>query len=169
MFAQTDHLILRAFEERDADDVLRMWNTPAVARTGWATDYFAPQAPTAKETFKKQAEEAVCYVTITLRGTDEYVGYTCLTKPNASNRTSWVSIALLPEHWGNGYGTEAMRWIVDWGFHQLALHRISLAVLAVNEGAIALYNNMWVSRVMVLGQSTHTFQRLRGGRKSSRS
>jgi RimJ/RimL family protein N-acetyltransferase len=142
MFAQTDHLILRAFEERDADDALRMLNTPAVARTFGATDYFAPQAPKTKETFKKQAEEAICYVTITLRGTDKYVGYTCLTKPDASNRTSWLAIALMPEQWGKGYGAEATRWIIDWGFHQLALHRISLAVLAVNEGGKALYEKM---------------------------
>ncbi|EIN12886.1 acyl-CoA N-acyltransferase [Punctularia strigosozonata HHB-11173 SS5] len=141
-FAQTEHLTLRAFQDGDTDLILHLWNIQAVARTGWPTDYFAPQAPKAKEQFKKQAEDALCYVIITPRGSDDFVGYTTLHTTTASSRSASFAVALMPEYWGKGYGTEVTGWIVDWGFRQLGLHRIGLQVLDINVGAIALYKKL---------------------------
>jgi RimJ/RimL family protein N-acetyltransferase len=45
-------------------------------------------------------------------------------------------------HLQSRLGKEAMRWIVDWGFMQLGLHRISLSVVASNDRAISLYKTM---------------------------
>lgn len=40
---------------------------------------------------------------------------------------------------GKGYGSEAMRLLLEYGFNRLSFHRIQLNVLEFNQGAIALY------------------------------
>lgn len=46
------------------------------------------------------------------------------------------------EYWGWGYGTDAMRTLVRWGFGTLNLHRISLHVFADNLRAIRCYQKV---------------------------
>jgi len=43
------------------------------------------------------------------------------------------------EYWGKGYGTDAMRLIVQYGFVELNLRRISLGLHAYNEHALKSY------------------------------
>lgn len=43
------------------------------------------------------------------------------------------------EYWGKGYGTEAMKLILRYGFLELNLHRVSLNVFSYNERAILSY------------------------------
>jgi RimJ/RimL family protein N-acetyltransferase len=43
------------------------------------------------------------------------------------------------EYWGRGYGTEAMRLVLQFAFQELNLHRVSLGVFAYNERAIRSY------------------------------
>ena len=45
-------------------------------------------------------------------------------------------------YWSKGYGTEATRLILDYGFQQLNLHRISSSVLAFNERSIRLHKKV---------------------------
>ena len=40
---------------------------------------------------------------------------------------------------GKGYGKEAMKLLLEYGFNKLNFHRIQLNVLEFNYGAIALY------------------------------
>jgi RimJ/RimL family protein N-acetyltransferase len=46
------------------------------------------------------------------------------------------------DHWGKGYGTEAGRLLLDYGFQQLNLHRISSSALAFNERSIKLHKKL---------------------------
>ena len=50
-----------------------------------------------------------------------------------------VGIMLLRAHLGRGYGTDAMRLIVGFGFREVGLHRIQLGVYSFNPRAIAAY------------------------------
>jgi len=55
------------------------------------------------------------------------------------DRCAEVGIALGREHTGRGYGTDAMRIIVDYGFRELGLHRIQLGVAPFNPAGIRAY------------------------------
>jgi RimJ/RimL family protein N-acetyltransferase len=46
------------------------------------------------------------------------------------------------EYRGKGYGKKAMEWILDFGFHELGLHKINLGVFEENESAIHLYKKL---------------------------
>lgn len=41
--------------------------------------------------------------------------------------------------WGNGYGTEAINLITEFGFNTLGLHRIDASILEGNEGSIKAF------------------------------
>ena len=46
-----------------------------------------------------------------------------------------IGFELAPEYWGRGYATEAARAIVDFGFRELELHRISSWCIADNAAS----------------------------------
>jgi RimJ/RimL family protein N-acetyltransferase len=55
------------------------------------------------------------------------------------DRCAAVGIALGREHIGRGYGTDAMRIIVGYGFREMGLHRIQLIVAPFNPAGIRAY------------------------------
>ncbi len=55
----------------------------------------------------------------------------------------WIGISIGErDYWGKGYGTDAMRLIVQYGFIELNLRRISLGVHAYNERAVKSYEKV---------------------------
>lgn len=60
-----------------------------------------------------------------------------------NHRNAWVGIGLgQREDWGQGYGTDAMRLIVRYGFLELNLRRVTLSVFGYNPRAIRSYENV---------------------------
>jgi RimJ/RimL family protein N-acetyltransferase len=55
------------------------------------------------------------------------------------DRCAMVGIALGREYIGRGYGTDAMRVIVGYGFRELGLHRLQLGVASFNTAGIRAY------------------------------
>lgn len=51
-----------------------------------------------------------------------------------------------PESWGKGYGTEALRLLLDHAFNVLNLNSVNLGVNAENKGAIRSYEKAGFSR-----------------------
>jgi diamine N-acetyltransferase len=74
------------------------------------------------------------------RATMRPIGGTGLHKIDHLNRTAEFGIMIGEKDcWGKGYGTEATRLTLDYGFNCLGLHNISLHVYTHNEGAIRAY------------------------------
>jgi RimJ/RimL family protein N-acetyltransferase len=72
----------------------------------------------------------------------ELVGHVGLFGIDAKDQSGTVGIMLVRQHLGRGYGTDAMRLIVGYGFRELGLHRIGLNVHAYNARAIAAYRKV---------------------------
>jgi len=53
-----------------------------------------------------------------------------------------IGIDILDGYRGQGYGTEAIKWITNWGFMYAGLHRIAIGCISYNEGARRLYERM---------------------------
>lgn len=60
----------------------------------------------------------------------------------ARNRNACYTIGMMPQYQGKGYGKEASKYVVDYGFAWLGLHRITIEVFGNNTRAIALYESM---------------------------
>ncbi|KAH7130373.1 acyl-CoA N-acyltransferase [Dendryphion nanum] len=65
-----------------------------------------------------------------------------LSKGMMHHRFSEIAIDILPEYQGKGYGSEAIRWILDYAFRRLALHKVKIRAFEWNEGAVRLYERI---------------------------
>ena len=60
----------------------------------------------------------------------------------AKNRDVTLDIAIQQGMQGRGYGTEVLRWLVDYTFRALGMHRLSLDVFESNVGAYRIYKRL---------------------------
>ena len=67
------------------------------------------------------------------------VGNVGLWGARPKDRCATMAIALGREYIGRGYGSDATRVIVHYGFREMGLHRIQLQVAPFNPGAIRAY------------------------------
>ncbi|SFJ89193.1 Protein N-acetyltransferase, RimJ/RimL family [Halobacillus dabanensis] len=71
------------------------------------------------------------------------IGVTSLINIDNGNRNAECIIDIgEKEYWGKGYGTEALRMLLEYAFLELNLHRVSLRVFSLNERAIHIYHKL---------------------------
>ena len=74
----------------------------------------------------------------------------CAIEPIWSHRNAWVAIGIGDRAYrGRGYGTDAMRLLIGFGFRELDLHRITLGVFSYNTRAIRSYEKAGFTREVV--------------------
>lgn len=114
-----------------------------------------PQTIAQTERRFKQAREQKRYTfTLRLRTDDTPIGNFTLKDHDWRNRSAVVGISIgESEHWGQGYGTEAMQIGLRYGFWELNLHRIELEVLRTNERAIHSYEKVGFQREAIRRQA----------------
>ena len=68
------------------------------------------------------------------------IGTTDLRQVDHASRTAMFGILIgVKELWGQGYGTEATRLMLEYAFHVLGLHNVWLSVYARNERGVRAY------------------------------
>jgi len=90
---------------------------------------------------KKTLEELKgCRFAIVLLDGDVLIGHISLHDIDHLNRHAFIGIFIgEEEHRGKGYGAEAIRLVLEYGFKTMNLHSILLSVIADNAAAIACY------------------------------
>lgn len=74
---------------------------------------------------------------------DTLIGRLLLVNIDHINRSAWLGVVLgEKKYWGKGYGTEACKLILDFGFNALNLHNITLGVFSYNTRAIKSYEKI---------------------------
>jgi RimJ/RimL family protein N-acetyltransferase len=77
-----------------------------------------------------------------VRETDRLIGTCALSQLDSDNGSALYHITIGEKDvWGQGYGTEATRLMLDHAFGTLNLHRIGLSVFSFNERAIRSYRS----------------------------
>ncbi|TQV97027.1 acetyltransferase (GNAT) family domain-containing protein [Cordyceps javanica] len=79
------------------------------------------------------------------QGTDKLIGLIVLSSQSPMmlhTRASSIGVVLDGGYVSKGYGTEALAWLVDWGFRFANLHRIALTVNSFNERAVSAYEKL---------------------------
>ena len=72
----------------------------------------------------------------------EIVGDCSLHDIDFHNRACEVGISLGRPHWGQGYGQDALRSLVDYAFRHYNMHRVALEVLADDPRAVGCYRKV---------------------------
>lgn len=105
----TDRLVLRPIEADDVPAMARLWTDPDVRRH--------LGGPVDKETLRVREQHCVGTrgaFSVTLRTDGTVVGGVQLEPDSRRAGRIEVSYQLLPEHWGFGYGREAVAAAVAW-------------------------------------------------------
>lgn len=135
-----DRIYLSPRSVEDAEDFTKWMNDFEV------TDYTGRSATIVTlEAEKKYLEDknlnlnTIAFAIVDLE-TDKMVGTLSLEDVNYNNRTAVLGIFIGDENYrSNGYGTEAIKLLLDYGFNYVNLNSIKLDVLECNERAIKCY------------------------------
>lgn len=65
-----------------------------------------------------------------------------LEQDHVHHRFTEVGLDILPKYQGKGYGSEAIRWALDYAFRLAGLHRVRIRALGWNTGAVRLYKKL---------------------------
>jgi RimJ/RimL family protein N-acetyltransferase len=85
---------------------------------------------------------------------DTLIGMVVLGGVQWTNQTAFLGINIGDTaYWGKGYGTDAMRLIVNYGFRELNLHRITSSTISYNIGSIRVHEKVGFQREGVQRQS----------------
>lgn len=146
-FAYGDSLLagervrLRGAREDEVATLARWEMDPGTSVT--LNDRVAPRSEAAaKEMIAKWSAnegDALGFAIETLADPAVLVGHVSVFSIRAKDRNAIIGIAIGREHIGRGYGTDAMRVIVGYGFRELGLHRIGLSVSEFNQAGIRAY------------------------------
>ncbi len=71
------------------------------------------------------------------------IGNTGLHGIDSKDQNAWFGIVIgEKDYWSRGYGTEAAQLLIEYGFQQLNLRRISSAVVEFNERSIRMHEKL---------------------------
>jgi [ribosomal protein S5]-alanine N-acetyltransferase len=76
------------------------------------------------------------------RGSHEFVASVSLFDLHPEDRSAEVGYALARSHWGQGYATEAVSALLEWGFSSLGLHRVGAWVVEPNRSSVAVLRRL---------------------------
>jgi RimJ/RimL family protein N-acetyltransferase len=142
-----EKVLLRPLKRSDVTSFLKWFNDMEV------TQYLSMYLTMTEMAEEKWIEDAATRIRA---GTDVYFIIEAIegdsTKPigtiglhgiSSKDHSASLGIAIgEKEYWGHGYGTEATRLILEYGFRQLNLHRIASSTLAFNERSIKLHKRV---------------------------
>lgn len=139
---------LRPIEERDLAAWRTLINDTEVG--GWA-GYQLPLSPEMARAFLERATARMtageAYVfTVCELGADTFIGHTRLKDVDYPTGSVELSISMLRQYIGGGWGADAQRALLRFAFGTLGLRRVWLVVDAENERAIRSYERVGFRR-----------------------
>lgn len=142
VFIRGDRLYLRPLDAEDLERCMRWINNPEILR------FLGRRFPMGREQEKEwignqYKDEREINLAIVLDADDRHIGNCGLFDIDYVDRCGEFGILIgEPDVWQQGYGTEAARRLVEYGFRQLGLHRIELEVYAFNARARRSYEKV---------------------------
>ena len=132
-------IYLRPMDGSDTDNIIKWRNTDFVRRN------FIYQKPFTRQGHENWTKtmidtgKAVQFIICTKEG-DEPVGSVYLRDIDRNHNKAEYGIFIGEEQaLGKGYGTQAARLMISYGFHRAGLHKLMLRVLAENGQALGSY------------------------------
>ncbi|HLV99019.1 MAG TPA: GNAT family protein [Ktedonobacterales bacterium] len=149
MIRVTSRLVLREFVAEDWPTVLAYQSEPAYLRYYEWTERTAEEAQAfvQRQIDQQHGEQRYRYqLAIALPETGELIGNCGLRLEHPGAFEGDIGYELAPQHWGNGYATEAARSMLALGFEELRLHRIWAWCIAENVGSAHVLEKIGMRR-----------------------
>ncbi|ADL52386.1 GNAT family N-acetyltransferase [Clostridium cellulovorans] len=150
---------LRAYEKEDAELAHKYFTTPETRKN---IDIGIPYPISLREE-EKWLETAVrdgeCYTfAIETLEDSKYIGGCGINNIDRKNSVATVGISIGDEEYkGKGYGTDAMKTLVNFIFNEVNVNKVKLNVFSFNERAIKSYEKVGFKKEGVLRQEIYRF------------
>ncbi|WP_430534530.1 GNAT family protein [Listeria rocourtiae] len=139
---QGARVFLRPLNANDQDTYYTMFFNNDVRRLTGTKQAFT-YAQIENYIANKWKDSSAVLLLICLQETEEIIGDIALQDIDTTNRNANIRIAIgKVEHQSKGYGSEAMRLMLDYGFGILNLHRIELNLFDFNKQAARAYEKV---------------------------
>lgn len=132
-------ITLTPVEKDDTDYLLDLFKNPDVMDYWFSEPYMNKEKYTSSFENRQKDESARQFIAY---AEEVRIGYTNLHQINLRHRTAVLAIMLDPDNQGKGYAEEVVRSIIDYGFNQLNLNKITLDVVDYNEKAVHIYEKV---------------------------
>ena len=148
---RSSRLTYRAAESPDDDAFFQSIQTDASGFENSNTRLIRPQSRKDAANYQKQvAEESLLGVVICLAPSDTQdkptpIGTLHLNPPPpfmTQHRFAELGIDIIPAYQGQGYGSEAIKWALQWAFTFAGVHRVQSRAFEWNGGARKLYTRL---------------------------
>ena len=140
----TERLILRTLTEQDSQDIFEIRSNPEINK-------FLQRNPP-KNSFealefilnikRNSANNEIVFWGISLQNNPKLIGTICLWKFSEDRKTAELGYELLPEFQGKGMMSEAVNFVLKFGFKDLNLGRIEAFTNRNNFDSIKLLQNL---------------------------
>ncbi|MDJ0878697.1 MAG: GNAT family N-acetyltransferase [Halieaceae bacterium] len=140
---ETNRLLLRAPRDADLDDLLSIYSNPTVVRhtgdTPWRDEDDASEfLEGAREGLREGSLYGWC---VELKDTGRVIGTCALFDCDLEKRVAEISYESHPDYWNQGFTSEFLPQVIEFGFRQLQLNRISAFVDTRNSASVKLLLN----------------------------
>lgn len=138
-------VLLRPVKKSDIPFFLKWFNDPEVIQ--YLTLYL-PMTEISEEKWIEELSTKKDQIIFVIEALDENIdrkpiGNCGLDEINHKDQNASFGIVIGEKnYWSNGYGTEAAALLINYGFEQLNLHRISSSVYEFNERSIKMHQKL---------------------------
>jgi RimJ/RimL family protein N-acetyltransferase len=146
MIIKTDRLILRPFDKADFEQLMSYYALPDVQRY---LDWKARDKTEAKDAFDQMRKQTrltrpgeVLTLAIVRQADGRVIGHVSLRYTDATAMQGEIRFAIGPMFRRKGYGTEAARAAMNFGFDEFKLHRIFARTAGSNEASAQLLRGL---------------------------
>ena len=139
LFLEGEQINLRTLEEEDIEFLQKNINNPDIRKN------LTTRRPTNLQQQQEFFQETVSSsedVHLAICNEEEIVGIISLEEDQREVRTASIGLWIDPEHHRNGYGTEAVKLITDYGFNELGYYRIYARAYEENKGSQRIWEKL---------------------------
>lgn len=134
-FLETDRLDIEPAEQGDAEDIVAVNHSDGMQTYGGLRK---PSTIKAVQDYIADNED----IFLTIRHDGDFIGYAGLKTEDEVSRRGEVYIYLLDEQQGNGYGPEALYRILEYGFEELNLHKVTGEAFSHNRPSQRMFEKL---------------------------
>ncbi|NHJ04110.1 MAG: N-acetyltransferase [Candidatus Heimdallarchaeota archaeon] len=145
-----EKILLRSYELNDIKTIMRFFNNLKLRHFIGTIIPFSEEEEKEwiRESWRLRKEGRNYKFAIEHKESKELLGGCELSNIDNINRSAILGISIYAEkNWNKGFGTDAMRVLLNFGFHYLNLHRIELFVFEYNPRAIKVYEKLGFQKV----------------------
>jgi len=139
-----DRVRFRALEDDDLPDLVRWWRDPEWSVLQQMIVRPRPDVPVTEmfRSWSSSERGGDVGFSVVDRESDVLVGHVTLFGGSLPVRAATLAVMIGSEHVGQGFGTDAVRVLTDYGFREMGLNRIEIRVHAFNDRAQAVYRRI---------------------------